>query len=106
MKRWKRKSDDDDDDDDLILKDDDDDDDEDEEDEEDEEERRPRIKPRPLAVTRFSDFEYDEDDDPDKDIKRFNQIEGLIRAGRYKPKQSDPWMAHILYANLKALDEI
>jgi hypothetical protein len=78
------------------------DDDEDEDDEEEEERRY--IPPRPLRVTRFSDFEGDENEGVN--LERFNKIQGLIRAGKYKPKQADPWIAHILYSNLKELGEI
>ncbi len=90
MRRWRR----------PILEEYDD---EEEEDEEEEEVRR-YIPPRPLRVTRFSDF--DDDDDVGEGIARFDRIKGLIRAGTYKPKQSDPWMAHILSSNLKELGEI
>lgn len=72
--------------------------------EEDEEEVRRYAPPRPLRVTRFSDF--DDDEEVETDIARFDKIKGLIRAGKYKPKPSDPWIAHILYSNLKALGEI
>ena len=78
--------------------------DEDEDEEEEEEEVRRYIPPRPLRVTRFSDFGDESEDD--RNIERFNKIQGLIRAGKYKPKQSDPWIAHILYSNLKELGEI
>ena len=76
-------------------------------DEDDEDEGRVRrySPPRPLRITRFSDFE-DEDEDGEEGIARFDKIKGLIRAGKYKPKPSDPWIAHILYSNLKALGEI
>lgn len=76
----------------------------DEEEEEEEEEVPHRYVARPLRVTRFSDFDADES--PADGIARFDRIKGLIRAGKYKPKQSDPWMAHILYSNLKELGEI
>ena len=76
----------------------------DDEEEEEEEEVRRYAPPRPLRVTRFSDF--GDDDDAGDGITRFDQIKGLIRAGKYKPKQSDPWIAHILYSNLKELGEI
>lgn len=92
MRRWRRPIEEDDDLEDL-------------EDDDEEEEVRRYIPPRPLRVTRFSDFE-DEDDGSGSDIARFDKIKGLIRAGKYKPKPSDPWMAHILYSNLKALGEI
>lgn len=92
MRRWRRPSDIDED---FDL---------DDEDEEEEEVRR-YAPPRPLRVTRFSDFEDDEDE-VETGIARFDKIKGLIRAGKYKPKPSDPWMAHILYSNLKALGEI
>ncbi len=80
--------------------------DEEEEDEEEEEERpRRRIPPaRPMRVTRFSDFGLDEESETG--IQRFDKIEPMIRRGMYKPKTSDPWMAHVLYENLRALGEI
>jgi hypothetical protein len=73
-------------------------------DDEDEKVRR-YLPPRPLRITRFSDFE-DEPEDDGGGIARFDKIKGLIRAGKYRPKPSDPWIAHILYNNLKALGEI
>ena len=75
----------------------------DEEEEEVEEEAR-RYIARPLRVTRFSDF--DEDETIADDIARFDKIQGLIRAGKYKPKESDPYTAHVLYSSLKQLGEI
>lgn len=90
MRRWRR----------PVLEEYDD----EEEEEDDEEEVRRYIPPRPLRITRFSDFEgYEEGED---NIARFDRIKGLIRAGKYKPKPSDPWMAHIFYNNLKELGEI
>ncbi len=80
-----------------------------EEGEEVEEEERPRrriIPPaRPMRVTRFSDFGL-EDEESETGIQRFDKIEPMIRRGMYKPKTSDPWMAHVLYENLRALGEI
>lgn len=93
MRRWRRPSD---------IEDEDLDIDEDEE--EEEIVQRRYIAPR-LRVTRFSDFD-DDDYEVETDIARFDRIKGLIRAGKYKPKSSDPWIAHILYSNLKALGEI
>lgn len=93
MRRWRRPG---------IVEEEFEDDEEEEDDDEEEEVRR--YLPRPLRVTRFSDF--GDEDDGEVDIQRFNKIQGLIRAGKYKPKQSDPWIAHILYSNLKELGEI
>lgn len=92
MRRWRRPSDIDED---FDLEDD-----------EEEEEVRRYAPPRPLRVTRFSDFDNDDEYEVESNIARFDKIKGLIRAGKYKPKPSDPWMAHILYSNLKALGEI
>jgi len=96
MRRWRRK------------KEDEDDLEEYEEDEdEDEEDERPKKRyppPRPLRVTRFHDL-FDEDEEEDEGPK-FEDLEANIRAGKYKPKPEDPWTAHILYQNLKALGEI
>ncbi len=94
MRRWKRPK----------IEDEEEDEDEDEEEDEESGRRYVYIPPRPLRVTRFSDFEDDEE--VEDEISRFNKIQGLIRSGKYKPKLSDPWIAHILYSNLKALGEI
>jgi len=39
-------------------------------------------------------------------LDRFDEIEPLIRAGKYRPKSSDPWNAHLLYNLLKESGEI
>ena len=98
MRRWRR-----------PRYDDEDEEDEDVEvDEEEEEEEKPRRRyfppPRPMRVTRFSDF--GEDEVEDEDLARFEKVAPLIRRGMYKPKPSDPWTVHVLYANLKELGEI
>lgn len=96
MRRWRRRRDDEDD---LVEYDED-------EDEEEEEYERPRRRyppPRPLRVTRFQDLP---DEDEEDDGPKFEDLEAKIRAGEYRPKEKDPWTAHILYQNLKALGEI
>lgn len=97
MRRWRRRRDDEDD---LVEYD------EDEDEEEEEEYERPKRRyppPRPLRVTRFQDLP---DEDEENDGPKFEELEAKIRAGEYKPKGEDPWTAHILYQNLKALGEI
>lgn len=76
----------------------------DEDDEEDE--PRPRRKvAAPRAIrTRF--YGEDHDDDEEDEGSTFEDLEPLIRAGKYKPKKQDPYTAHILYQNLQALGEI
>lgn len=74
---------------------------------EEEEEERPRRRrryapPRPMKVTRFSDYEpEDEEEVPDHD-----ELEAKVRAGGYKPKRSDPWTIHVLYNLLVERGEI
>jgi len=75
--------------------------------EEEEEEVKPRRRyapPRPIR-TRFDTVmpTYDEDVDSSSS---FEDLESMIRAGEYKPKQKDPYTAHILYQALRDLGEI
>jgi hypothetical protein len=94
MRRWKRKGDEED----AITFDEL----EDFEEEDDEGEEGPsgRRYARPLRIARYEDFEV-ENDGP-----TFEDLEDKIRSGKYKPKASDPWTAHILYQNLRSLGEI
>ena len=101
MRRWRKKKEDDDD----VLKFDDLE--VDEEEEEDEEEEKPRRRyapPRPIR-TRFYSDDYD-DEESDEEGPTFEELEPMIRAGKYKPKASDPYTAHILYQSLRDLGEI
>lgn len=97
MRRWRRPRYDEDDEEEEL---------EEEEEEEEEKPRRRKIPPaRPMRVTRFSDFGLEEEES-ESQIERFDKIAPMIRRGMYKPKTSDPWIAHILYENLRALGEI
>ena len=84
--------------------DDEDEDDEDEEDddgeeeEEDEDEYLPRAKFSRRRIVRL--------DDDDEEEELSEEMAEAIRAGKYKPKRSDPWSAHTLYNVLKDLGEI
>jgi len=109
MKNWRRPFGDDDEDEGFsyLLDDDGDDGDDDDEGSSKKKKRKRRRSypaPRPLRVTRFDGL--DDDDDGDDDEESFELLEAKIRTGKYKPKKSDPWTAHILYQNLKALGEI
>ena len=88
----------------YLLDDDDGGDDDDESKKKKKKRRRSYPAPRPLRVTRFDGL--DDDDDYDDDEESFELLEAKIRTGKYKPKKTDPWTAHILYQNLKALGEI
>lgn len=90
---------------------------EEEEDREDlidlEEERRPkrrrRYSLRPRRIRTHFDFLEEEEvqeDHFDDSGKTFEEIEGKIRAGKYKPRPEDPWNAHLLYQMLKDLGDI
>lgn len=100
MRRWRRDKEEDDDE--LLTFDELEDGDEDEDDEEEEEAGAGRryLRPRPLRIARYDDFE-DGESGP-----TFEDLEAKIRAGKYKPKSKDPWTAHVLYENLKSLGEI
>ena len=86
MRRFRRKKDEDDED--VLTFDDL----EDEEEEERPRRRRRYAPPRPMKVTRFSDYEEEDEEAPDHD-----DLEAKVRAGSYKPKRSDPWTIHVLY---------
>lgn len=108
MKKWRRPFDEDDDDGEgfsYLLDDDDDDDVGGDAGGSSKKRKRRRSYPaaRPLRVTRFDGLD---DDDDDEEEEGFEELEAKIRQGKYKPKKSDPWTAHILYQNLKALGEI
>ena len=97
MRRWRRDKEEDDDE--LLTFDELEDGDEDE-DEEEEGAGRRYLRPRPLRIARYDDFEAEESG------PTFEDLEAKIRAGKYKPKSQDPWTAHVLYENLKSLGEI
>ena len=67
-----------------------------------EDRHRPRSYARPLRTI----FGNDDDDEEEEDAPSFDDLEPEIRAGKYKPKPSDPWNAHILYQSLRDLGEI
>ena len=74
-----------------------------------EEEERPQRRRRSYAPPRQirTRFEYEEEDDEDEEEgPSFEELEGKIRAGKYKPKAEDPWHAHVLYQTLKDLGDI
>lgn len=99
MRRWRKGKDDDE----EVLTFDDLEDGEGDDEEEEDEKERPRhryIPPRQIR-TRFEYGSDDVDDGP-----TFEELEGKIRAGKYKPKQEDPWNAHVLYQTLKDLGDI
>jgi len=79
---------------------------EDEEDEDEDEEKGYRKRtyspPRPIRTHYHSDY----DDDDERDGPTFDELEPKIRAGKYKPKKSDPWNAIVLYNLLKESGEI
>ena len=102
MRRWRKKKKEEDDDDILNFEDLE----EEEEEEDEEEEEKPRRRyapPRPIR-TRFFGDDFDEDEDDEGPT--FEELEPKIRAGKYVPKQSDPYTAHILYQSLRDLGEI
>lgn len=79
--------------------------------EEDEEVDRYRLpKRRPSFVGKFDDDDDEVDegegDDVDDAIATFDKLAPLVRAGEYKPKQSDPYTLHLLYQNLLHLGEL
>jgi len=95
MRRWKKKKKQDEEDDDDLLSFDDMDDDE----EEDESpRRRSYLPPRPIRTYHHTEMDDDLDEE---EGATFEDLEPKIRAGKYKPKKSDPWNAHILYNLLK-----
>ena len=103
MRRWRKKKEDDD----AILTFDGLEEGEEEEEEEDEEEeekprRRRYAPPRPIKTRFHSD---DEDEDGERG-PTFDELEPKIRAGKYRPKKTDPWTAHLLYQSLRDLGEI
>lgn len=63
---------------------------------------------RPSFVSKFDDETDDESDGDDVDdaIAMFDRLAPLVRAGEYKPKQSDPYTLHLLYQNLLHLGEL
>ncbi len=74
-------------------------------DDDEDEEKRPRRKyaaPRPIRTRFHGNDDYE--DEPDGPT--FDELEPMIRAGKYKPKQSDPWTAHLLYQALRDLGDI
>lgn len=77
-----------------------------EDEEEEEEESRPRRRtyapPRPIR-THYNSDDYEGDDDAGP---TFDELEPKIRAGKYKPKKTDPWNAIVLYNLLKESGEI
>ena len=74
-------------------------------DEEEAEEKRPRRRyapPRPIRTRFHGEVDFGgEEDGP-----TFDELEPMIRAGKYKPKQSDPYNAHLLYQALRDLGDI
>jgi putative alpha-1,2-mannosidase len=57
------------------------------------------------------DLEEDEDFDDFDEVStmsevKWNELESKIRAGKYRPKHSDPWTLHVLYSNLRDLGKI
>ena len=98
MRKWKKKIDDDDD---TLTFDDL----EDDEDEEEEKGYRKRTysPPRPIRTHYHSDYD---DDDDERDGPTFDELEPKIRAGKYKPKKTDPWNAIVLYNLLKESGDI
>lgn len=79
------------------------------EEEDDAEEDRPRrryVAPRPIKTRFHNDSCEEEGEDSDDGISLFEELEPKIRSGKYKPSQSDPWTAHILYQSLRDLGEI
>lgn len=51
------------------------------------------------------DYDFDEIEDHIP-AKKWQKLESKIRAGKYKPKHSDPWTLHVLYNNLKDLGRL
>ena len=92
--------DDDDDDDDFeddFDVDDEDEDEEDDDEEEDEEDEAEWSPPSRRPAFRWSrSFGYD-----DEEEELTERMAAAIRAGKYVPRRSDPWTAHILYNALK-----
>lgn len=101
MRRWRKKSEDDEDD--VLTFDNIDD------DEEDEKPRRRYKIPKSPIRTRFSSTDDDEDLEEgasEDEDGSFENLEPLIRAGKYKPKPSDHYTVHLLYQTLRDLGEI
>jgi hypothetical protein len=71
------------------------------------EDEAPRARRRSIIHTRFdSDDEGDDEDDEEPESSSFDRLAPLVRAGKYRPKQSDPYTVHILYQSLRDLGEI
>lgn len=51
-------------------------------------------------------FSFDTDDDEEFDEVRWAKLEKKVRAGRYRPRPSDPWGIHVLYNNLRDLGDL
>lgn len=84
MKKWKRR----------VVEDDE------EEEEEEEVEERPFLRRSVLNA-----FEFDEDE-PRMTEDKWKRLEKKIRAGKYKPKESDPWTLHVLFEHLTVLGDL
>lgn len=71
------------------------------------EDEAPRRR-RSSIHTRFDEDDEDEEEEEDGDdeTSSFDRLAPLIRAGKYKPKQTDPYTVHILYQSLRDLGEI
>jgi len=98
MRRWRRRGEDEENEDDTLTFDDL----EDEEEDESPRKRRSYLPPRPIR-THFNEDSFDGEESIQE---RFDDLEASIRAGKYKPKDGDPWNAHVLYNLLKGLGEI
>ncbi len=85
MKKWKRR----------VAEDD-----EEEEEEEEAVEERPFLRRSVLGA-----FDFD-DEEPRMSEGKWKQLEKKIRAGKYKPKASDPWTLHVLFDHLTVLGEL
>ena len=83
MKKWKRR----------VVEDDE------EEEEEEEVEERPFLRRSVLSA-----FEFE--DEPRMTEEKWKRLEKKIRAGKYKPKESDPWTLHVLFEHLTVLGEL
>lgn len=69
---------------------------------EDEFDRYAPIRRRKMSTM----YDSDGDDDEDEDGPSFDDLEDDIRSGKYKPKPSDPWNAHLLFQFLKDTGKI
>lgn len=75
----------------------------------DEEEASSRASRRYAAPRSFSGFGNDDEPEEDEEYEEDTEsshdaLEPLVRAGKYKPKPSDPWTIHILYQALRDIE--